>query len=478
MSIIDRLKEQSRQRRRDAVAGEPLEPSPPAGPPAPSDDGPPDRPDAARSPQDVARYCAFWIERLETAMVLPPDDARAAVREALRAAPPRHRPPEGDARLFAAAGGTALSYGDVVAWLKVRAAEPAAEKRIDPAVARFWLDRLGPPPAPGGDLAAWSSLCGATAREAARAGCGLTAAAAFAACPDAARGYLNCASHPVHPPAGPPAAPFRKPDARRGVPEPGADEPAPLPDNGPKLGAGWPSAGPAPAPAAFAANAAGSRFGLALGGLVGALAGGAVGGFRTGLSSAFKPAPAAPPPVSTRPRAPSGNPELGRAREDAERALADFAETARQLDDHPHLASFWREVDRQAERRFGGARDGVLQEMAGQRLHPLRMLFERHARNDPDVALHHQRALAAFERLKTCWDACAQAHRDRGECWAPAPEQTAALRAACRRTPASAGQPALVEQAERLLRALAQAVKQAFGRPAAPVPNGARPPAP
>lgn len=470
MSIIDRLKEQSRQRSRDAAPAAPPErESPDDRPAAPESEAPaPPEPPPAAAPSSSSGssgYCAFWIERLERVKGLPPEAAAAAVREAIRAAPARHRPPEEDARLFAAAGGRELPYGDVVAWLRLRAAAPAAERTLEPEVARFWRDRLGSPPASGAEAASWSSRCRAAARAAARVGRGLDPAtvAALAAHPDAAPGYLSCAASPVHRSAAPAAEPSSAP---ADGPEPGA--PATVPA---AFGA------PATVPAAFGAPAAGagSRVGFALGGLVGGLVGGAADGFKAGVAglSKFRSRPGAADEKSAGFRARDGDPELRRAAADAERALAAFTDAARQLDDHPRLAAFWREVDWQADERFAGARDGVLREMATSRRHPLHLLFERRARDDPDVALHHRRALDAFGRLQAAWEACALAHQQRGERWAPAPEQTDALRAACRRTPAAGGQPALVDQAERLLRALAQAVREACARAAGRPPSPA-----
>ena len=461
MSIIDRLKEQSRQRSRGAAPPAPPEressddrPAAPEGEaPAPSEPPPAAPPSGSSGSSGSSGYWAFWIERLESVQSLPPEAAAAAVRDAIRAAPARHRPPEEDARLFAAAGGRELPYGDVVAWLRLRAAAPAAERTLEPEVARFWRDRLGPPPASGADAASWSSRCRAAAGAAARVGCGLDpgTVAALAAHPDAAPGYLRCAASSVHQSAAPGA------------------EPLSAPADGPKPGA------PATVPAAFGAPAAsaGSRVGFALGGLVGGLVGSVADGYRAGVAglSKFRSWPGAANKKSAGFRARDGDPELRRAAADAEQALAAFTDAARQLDDHPRLAAFWREVDWQAEGRFAGARDGVLREMATRRRHPLHLQFERHVRDDPDVALHHQRALDAFGRLQACWEACALAHHQRGERWAPAPEQTDALRAACQRTPAAGGQPALVDQAERLLRALAQAVREAGARAASRAPS-------
>ena len=467
MSIIDQLKEQSRQRSCGAVPSAPPEHESPDDRPAAAEGETPEPPEPplAAASSGSSGYCAFWIERLERVKGLSPEAAAAAVRETIRAAPAHHRPPEEDARLFAAAGGRELPYSDVVAWLRLRAAAPAAEKTLEPEVARFWRDRLGPPPASGTDAASWSSRCREAAREAARVGRSLNPAtvAALAAHPDAARGYLSCAASPVH----------------RSVPP--AAEPSSAPAAGPKPGGGLPPGAPAMVPSAFGATAAGagSRFGFALGGLVGGVVGGVVGGFKAGIAglSKFRSRSSAADEKTARFRSRDSDLELRRAAADAEHALAAFADAARQLNDHPQLVSFWREVDRQADGRFAGARDGVLREMAAQRLHPLHRLFERRARDDPDVALHHRRALEAFERLQAAWEGCALAHQQRGERWTPAPEPIDALRAACRRTPAAGGQPALVDQVERLLRTLAQAVREACARAGAP-PAPDRAPAP
>jgi hypothetical protein len=476
VSIIDQLKEESRQRSRGAVPPAlPERESPDDRPAAAEGEAPepPKPPPAAASSGSSASsgYCAFWIERLESVRGLPPEAAAAAVRDAIRAAPARHRPPEEDARLFAAAGGRELPYDDVVAWLRLRAAAPAAARTLKPEVARFWRDRLEPPLASEADAASWSSRCREAAREAARVGRGLDPAtvAALAAYPDAVPGYLRCAASPVHRPAHRSAAPAAEPAA----------EPLSAPADGPEPGGFPPPAAPATVPATFGTSAAsaGSRVGFALGGLVGGMvggvAGGVAGGYRAGVAGLvkFHSRPGAADDKSAGFRARDGDPELRRAAAEAERALAAFTDAARQLDDHPRLAAFWREVDRQADGRFAGARDGVLREMATRHRHPLHLLFERHTRDDPDVALHHRRALDAFGRLQAAWEACALAHQQRGDRWAPAPEQTDALREACRRAPAAGGQPALVDQAERLLRALAQAVREVCARAAGRAPS-------
>lgn len=462
MSSIDRLKEKSRQRRGAAVS-DPLERER-------ADDPPPADPDGAPSParepdprSDLSEYRAFWIGQFEALKDRPPPAVAAAVRDALRDAPAAYRPTEEDARLFAAVGRD-LSCGDVLGCLRVRAAESAAEVPPDPAAARFWVARLGRPGS-NADPSSWSARCREVARAAEPLGHGLPApvTAALAAHPGAALGYLNCAALA----------------ARASAPSTGATDSDP---------AAAPLSPPSPLtsiPPPAGARATGSGVGLALGGVVGGLAAGVVNGFKAGLDHTFKiGAPPSPPRFSpawfrqlaAAHQQDAGARELQRAAAESERALAEFASAARQLRAHPQLSSFWREVDRQAESRFAGARAGVLQEMAGQRLHPLRLLFERQARDDPDVALHHQRALSAFERVKVQWDACALAHRERGQGWAPSPEQSAALREACQKTPAAHGQPSLVEQAERLMRSLAQAVNQAFRR--APAPGAGRTPSP
>ena len=239
------------------------------------------------------------------------------------------------------------------------------------------------------------------------------------------------------------------------------------------------------------APGAGAGVGLVLGGLAGGLVGGVVSGLKAGAAHALAGATrmvsgAAPSPLSPDGfRAKLANVQTHarerqtrHAQREAEGALAEFARSAEGLQRHPTLTAFWRDVDQQAGTRFQGNRAAVFQEMAGRAAHPLRVMFDRQTRTDPDVALHYVQAHAAFERLQTVWAACAQAHQKTGQGWAPSPEQMQTLRAACRRVPPSPDRPPLVEQAERLLRALVQTLRQAFDRMRPPAAGSTAAPAP
>ncbi len=253
------------------------------------------RPPPAAASSGSSGYCAFWIERIESVRGLSPTAAAAAVRDAIRAAPPPHRPPEDDARLFAAAGGRALPYGDVAAWLRLRDAAPDAPRTLDPAVARFWRDRLGPPPRPSGaDAADWSSRCRATALEAARVGrefgpghrrrargASRRRAGVFALCrvprsPDPLhRSDPAAAAEPIPQPS----APARWPEQVADDPRPAAPRrsPATVPARPPSARRSPPASVPVSVPVS-------AGVGFALGGLVG----GVVGGFKAGIAGLSK----------------------------------------------------------------------------------------------------------------------------------------------------------------------------------------------
>ncbi len=489
-----------------------------AGPSTVNAAGGPARPSATAGRATPAYY-AYWIGQLRTLEGLSPDAAAAAVHAAIRHAPANRRPPTEDARLLVLAGGQALPYREVIGWLTLRAALNDHEGVVDPEVARYWLRQLGTPaatlttPDP-----AWSARCRHIAGAAVKVGQGLSPAtvAALAAHPEAARGYLRCAgakarlsevdarvvaleaagNQPDHPTGhDQPTAPAQ-PAARRGSeqspPVAGVDPNAAEPPSATSTSKERPLPIPPTtgSPPVFGATP-GAGVGLALGNLAGGLVGGVVGGLKAGAAQAWSSAARTGAGETLVPLTPDwfrnkvtdvrNHAREHRARhavEAAERGLAEFAKAARHLHQHPTLAAFWREVDQQAASRFRGDRTAVLQEMAAHSSHPLRALFERQARADPDVALRYEQAHAAFARLQTAWQACAHAHRQVGPGWAPSPEQTRTLRAACRQVPPAPDRPALVEQAERLLRALAQAVRQAFQRNRAPTAGPSTAPAP
>ena len=79
----------------------------------------------------------------------------------------------------------------------------------------------------------------------------------------------------------------------------------------------------------------------------------AVAGFKTGFKSGFYR-------VVERSSATPGT-DCAAAR--AEQALADFEAASRPLERHPHLAAFWREVDRLAQRSADGQRSTVFREV-------------------------------------------------------------------------------------------------------------------
>ena len=86
---------------------------------------------------------------------------------------------------------------------------------------------------------------------------------------------------------------------------------------------------------------------------------------------------------------------------------------------------------------------------------------------DPDVALWHERAHAAFARVQTVWTQTTHASMADGAGWSPTPAQQSRLRAACLGVPPATDRPVLVECAERLLRDLVHLLRQAFQRPRA-----------
>jgi hypothetical protein len=515
MSILDHLKDQSQRQRVGAV-----------GPDARSSDlsspiseslGDESAPGAATDPPEKsaaasegiavsAAYYADWIERLENARTLLPTEAEAFLKNALQQAP------ADDARIFALAGGSVLLFQDVANWLKLRKALQEETGRIasgevPPEVARHWLRQLGPPGSRG--AVEWADHCRRVADAAEPVGMGLDPllVAGLQAHPDWARAYLQCGSAKARlgkahlwVKAG------AKPEPKTGkgsheIPsmgnaEPKNREPAnraatvdlpshPAPDGSatrkdaipPPASPPFPSGIPPGTP--FATGVApGTGVGLALGGLAGGFVGGVVGGLKAAVTQAFSkaarvttaPSPAAdglcePEPLSRSLVA------------DAESALATLAQAAHHLQRHPTLAVFWRVVDQQAHTRFAGDRAAMFQDLAGRPTHPLRAMFERQRCADPDVARRYEQAQAAFERLQVAWTACARAHQNAGR-WAPSPEQLQTLRAACRQVPPGSDRPALIEQVEHLLQALASIVRQAFHRDCAPARSPSTAPAP
>jgi len=200
-----------------------------------------------------------------------------------------------------------------------------------------------------------------------------------------------------------------------------------------------------------------------LGQFAGGVLGSAVAGFKIGFKSGFYR-------VVKRSAA---TPGTDRAAARAEQALADFEAASRPLERHPHLAAFWREVDRLAQRSADGQRSTVFREVNAQPRHPLHALFERQKTADPDVALWHERAHMAFERLQAVWTQTTRASMADGMGWSPTPAQQDRLRAACLGVPPATDRPVLVACAARLLRDLAFVLRQAFQRPRAGTANPA-----
>jgi len=199
-----------------------------------------------------------------------------------------------------------------------------------------------------------------------------------------------------------------------------------------------------------------------LGQFAGGVLGSAVAGFKTGFKSGFHRGVE---------RSAAATPSDPAAR--AEQALADFEAASRPLERHPHLAAFWREVDRLAQRSADGQRSTVFREVNAQPRHPLHALFERQKAADPDVALWHERAHMAFERLQAVWTQTTRALMTDGTGWSPTPAQQDRLRAACLGVPPATDRPVLVACAARLLRDLAFVLRQAFQRPRAGTANPA-----
>ena len=463
---FDHLKAQSQRVRGGAVPGErpPIEVSPtepgdvetaPAS--AASTAASAASPDAPTAPE--VTYFDDWIAQLNALNGLSPAAAPSALRQALQHAPSHRRPSDEDARLFATAGTSTVPYTAVIDWLKIRKmTDDVHGGRLPHDTARHWLRGMA---TVDGD---WATRCRTLAHTAAQTGHGLPPVLVevlAAQPPDAVAGYLRCAalktrlgeaamrSTPPPPPAAekdspPSAAMAAKPEAPAGpVPPPNAP---PWASNPPV--SGYPTGG---------------GISTTLGQFTGGVLGSAVTGFKTGFKSGF---------YRVVERSPA-TPGTDRAAARAEQALADFEAASRPLERHPHLAAFWREVDRLAQRSADGQRSTVFREVNAQPRHPLHALFERQKTADPDVALWHERAHAAFERLQAVWTQTTRTSMADGMGWSPTPAQQDRLRAACLGVPPATDRPVLVACAERLLRDLAFVLRQAFQRPRAGTANPA-----
>ncbi|MEZ5579359.1 MAG: hypothetical protein R3F40_08065 [Candidatus Competibacteraceae bacterium] len=472
---FDHLKAQSQRVRGGAVPGErpPIEVSPtepgdvetaPAS--AASTAASAASPDAPTAPE--AAFFDDWIAQLNALNGLSPAAAQSALRQALQHAPSHRRPSDEDARLFATAGTSTVPYAAVIDWLKIRKAVDVDAGRLPHDTARHWLRGMA---TVDGD---WATRCRTLAHTAARAGHGLPTVLVevLAAQPPAAvAGYLRCAALKTRlgeaamrsTPPPPPAAEKDSP------PLPAAEKDSP--PSAAMAAKPEAPAGPVPPPNAppWASNPpvsghpiGGGGVSTTLGQFAGGVLGSAVAGFKTGFKSGF---------YRVVKRSAAATPSDPAAR--AEQALADFEAASRPLERHPHLAAFWREVDRLAQRSADGQRSTVFREVNAQPRHPLHALFERQKTADPDVALWHERAHMAFERLQAVWTQTTRASMTDGSGWSPTPAQQDRLRAACLGVPPATDRPVLVECAARLLRDLAFVLRQAFQRPRAGTANPA-----
>ena len=413
-----------------------------------------------KSATSEAAFFDYWIAQLRALQGLSPEAAQTALRQVLQHAPSHLRPSEDDARLFAAAGASTLPYTTVVDWLHIRKTVDVDAGRLSADTARYWLQRL----AAGSE----STADGVTryqtlAHAAAQAGHGLPSAlvdALAAQSSDAVKGYLRCAAlktqlgeaairntassssdtEEVSPPSrATPGATEGRSRVNEGPTQP--PPVAPLASNPPVSGHTTMSGGVS----------------TTLGQCVGGLVGGAVAGFKAGFARVTERSSTAP------------------STDRAEAVLADFEAASRHLEQHPQLKTFWQEVERLAQRSADGQRSGVFQDMQAQPRHPLHTLFARQKVADPDVALWHERAHAAFERLQTVWTHTTRMATTHGKGWSPTSDQQSRLRAACLGVPPATDRPALVECAARLLRDLAAVLRQAFqrsrARTASPAPS-------
>ena len=483
---FDHLKAQSQRVRGGAVPGErpPIEVSPtepgdvetapatgtppsPATPAAASTAARAASPDAPIAPE--AAFFDDWIAQLTALNGLSPAAAQSVLRQALQHAPSHRRPSDEDARLFATAGTSTVPYAAVIDWLKIRKAVDVDAGRLPHDTARHWLRGMA---TVDGD---WATRCRTLAHTAERAGHGLppVLVEVLAAQPPAAvAGYLRCAALKTRlgeaaMRSTPPPPPATEKDS---PPSPAAEKDSP--PSAAMAAKPEAPAGPVPPPNAppWASNPpvsghpiGGGGVSTTLGQFAGGVLGSAVAGFKTGFKSGFYR-------VVERS---SATPGTDRAAARAEQALADFEAASRPLERHPHLAAFWREVDRLAQRSADGQRSTVFREVNAQPRHPLHALFERQKAADPDVALWHERAHMAFERLQAVWTQTTRALMTDGTGWSPTPAQQDRLRAACLGVPPATDRPVLVACAARLLRDLAFVLRQAFQRPRAGTANPA-----
>jgi hypothetical protein len=511
MSVLESLRTESQDRNAGAVTPEAdTEANTDAFPAAGSTSDAEAKTDPAGSTSDAEAktddplnsYCTYWIEQLKNLDGLSSDAAVATIHQALRNAPVDCCPRREDAQMFILAGNELLSRQKVIAWLTLRPALENAEGIVDPKVAAYWRRKLDPSNALSAD--AWSAHCRQVEKDARNANRALSSDSVhlLSTHPALAHDYLECgglkarlcsvnAQTPslregVNPLSNPPGA----------IPPIGAFETAsltPAPEQKPQQkqpsdstptasveSPGFPqTALMPPAHGMAAGQAPGASMGQTLGDLVGGLTGGLVGGLKSSFSRALSsltdvrtpaPDPLARSVCGAAESAPAefGNcepdPQARSARGAAESALAEFARSARGLEQHPHLSTFWREVGAQADTRFGGDRTAVLDAMAADPGHSLQAMFNHQTRVNPDVSLRYEEAHAAFERLQTAWNRCMKAHQNIGKVWAPSFEQSQTLRTACRWVPPGPDRPSLVQETERLLRTLAQTVRQAFDR--------------
>ena len=514
MSILDHLKDQSQRQRGGAVSADAMSSDFPDSTSGPFRDqntldavylttGAPVKPISSEAVVAAERasvsttYYADWIERLEKAQTLPPPQAEAFLKNALQQAPSRSRPPSDDARMFALAGGSILLFQDVADWLKLRWALQEAtgdimHGKVPPEVARYWLRELGS--AEHQSASQWVDHCRRVADAAIPVGMGLDPrlVAGLQTHPAWARAYLHCGSVKTRlgethrwvkrgvkpepdPGKGNPEAPSRN-NAGTGHGETTNSAATANPPSGPaKKSASWreivPVSTSSPLPlenptgTPFAAGIApGTGVGLALGGWAGGFVRGVVGGWKTAVNQAFAQAAR----VTTMADGCGESEPLVHARvADAERALAALIEKTQRLQRHPTLAAFWRVVDQQARIRFAGDRAAVFQDMARRSTHPLRAMFERQRRADPDLARCYAQVHVAFEALHRAWETGVQMSPPAAR-WTPSPEQIETLRAACRHVPPDSEHPALIDRVERLLQVLTQTVRHAFAGSHAP----------
>ncbi|MEI2806778.1 MAG: hypothetical protein V9G18_12810 [Albidovulum sp.] len=469
---FDHLKAQSQRVRGGAVPGErppiaesPTPPGdvdsaratgttvPPATPPAAFTVASEASPDAPTAPE--ATYFDDWIAQLTALDGLSPEAAQTALRQALQHAPRHRRPSDEDARLFATAGTSTLPYTAVIDWLKIRKAVDVHAGCLPHDTARHWLRGMATVSESTAD-GGWATRCRELAHAAERAGHGLPPVLVevlAAQSPAAVAGYLRCAALKTRlgeaaMRSTPPPSPSTTAEA---VSSPSAT--AQEAGEGP---AHPPPASPWASNPTVSGHPTGGGVGTTLGQFAGGVLGSAVAGFKTGFKSGF---------YRVVKRSAAATPSDPAAR--AEQALADFEAASRHLERHPHLAAFWREVDRLAQRGGDGRRATVLHELGAQPRHPLRACFERQQAADPDLALRHERAYQAFARLQTVWTHTTHAARADGSGWSPSPAQQSRLRAACLSVPPATDRPVLVECAERLLRDLVHILRQAFQRPRA-----------